>query len=167
MAAEIAIKVGINAISTAIFATTVHELAHASHWSLGYNTADYALNANFNRKLAESWAQAVGWFITAKYEGLQPQNVSTNIIIRESEQTRSLSYIQNQGNYYTPAFIDLIDNYNQPSNPNDQANNYTLSELEATLAKCSKNWSAYRDKLAERTSNPTETHMLWIFNNYK
>ncbi len=167
LAAEIAVKVGTNASAVDIFATTAHELAHASHWSLGYNTADYAFNANFNRKLAESWAQAVGWFITARYYGLQPQNVATDIITNESQQTRSLSYIQNQASYYTPVFIDLIDNYNQPSNPNDHANNYTLSELEAILAQCPKNWYAYRDKLAEKTNNPTKTQAIWIFNNYK
>ena len=166
LAAEIAVKMGTNANAVDIFATTAHELAHASHWSLGYNTADYAVGANFNRRLAESWAQAVGWFITARYFGLQPQNVTTNIIIGESRQGFTLAQIQSSDFYYTPVFIDLIDNFNQ-GNPSDQANNYTLSELEATLAQCPKNWYSYRDKLAERTNNPTETQAIWIFNNYK
>lgn len=166
LAAEIAVKMGTNAATVDIFATTIHELAHASHWSLGYNTADYSLNANHNRRLAESWAQAVGWFVTARYFGLEPQNAGANIITGESRQGFSLAQIQVSDFYYTPAFIDLIDNFNQ-GDPNDQANNYTLSELEATLAQCPKNWYAYRDKLAERTNNPSETQAIWIFNNYK
>jgi hypothetical protein len=150
-----------------IFATTIHELAHASHWSFGFTTADYTLGLNYNRRLAESWAQAVGWFVTSKFYNTTPQNTTTDVYNPESLQWMTLTKIKEQNEYYTPAFIDLIDNYNQPSNPNDFAKNYTLGELEETLAKCPKNWYSYRDKLAERTSNSTENQMLWIFNNYK
>jgi hypothetical protein len=135
---------------------------------VGFTTIDYTAGFNYNRRLAESWAQAVGWFITARqYGGIDPQNTTANTLGNpEMYQNITINEMKAPDAYYTPAFIDLIDNLNQ-GDPNDQANNYILAELEATLAQCPKNWYAYRDKLAERTNNATENQMQWIFNNYK
>jgi hypothetical protein len=167
-----------------VFGTTIHELAHASHWSLGYSTADYILNANFNRKLTESWAQAVGWFVTAKYFNLAsrnvsfltnpyPQNISSDVALWESRQGDfwTDNYVSNwrledNNSYYTTAFIDLIDNLNQ-THCQENANNYSLKDLELVLAQTPKNWFSYRDKLEATTSNPSEAQAMYIFNYYR
>jgi hypothetical protein len=165
-----------------VFGTTCHELAHASHWSLGYTTADYILNANFNRKLTESWAQCVGWYMAAKYFSSErntpfltnpyPQNVGFNVATSQSRQSDSgdLNYLSHwrttdNNSYYTTAFIDLIDNLNQ-NNCQETANNYSLRELERILSQCPTNWYSYRNKLESTTANPSEAQAMYIFNYY-
>jgi hypothetical protein len=168
---------GNNIGPTNVFATTIHELAHASHWSLGYTTADYAIGANYNRKLAESWAQAIGWYVTAKYFNVAtrnlshitnpyPQNIASNVIEHESWQNTPITVWQTNDEYYTSAFIDLIDNFSQPTLP-ESASNYSLSQLELALFLSPKNWYSYRNTLESLTSNPSEAQAMWIFNNYK
>jgi hypothetical protein len=99
--------------------TACHELGHVSHWSLGYTTADYTLGANYNRKYAESWAQCIGWFATAKYFSpnryvnynsiIFPQNVNSDIYSNGGQQSQKNAFwkVINNDAYCTPAFYRL------------------------------------------------------------
>ncbi len=150
-----------------VFATAIHELAHTSHWQLGFTTAHYALLGNHAR-LAESWAQAVGWQLTNDVYSAVLEDPEVN---SEGYQRMALAYIQESGFYYTPLFIDLIDDYNQhdsydSSCPDDEASGYTLSQLEDFLEQEPTSWDNYRNYLRDHSSNPTEIYALWLFDNY-
>jgi hypothetical protein len=61
-----------NNSSSQIYATTIHELAHASHWEL--RRGEWNDN-NLETKVKESWARGVEWELTrmvypsSKYKG--------------------------------------------------------------------------------------------------
>jgi hypothetical protein len=152
-----------------IFATTIHELAHSSHWKMGFNTALFSLHVN-NRKLAESWAQAVGWQVTNSTYGALGFPPSDP----EGLQFYTLDFIQNGPNFqrsYTPLFIDLIDNYNQftadTRYPNEIVTGYNLGQLEGFLKQRPTNWYQLRDHIVSNnlaTQNDTQT--INLFNDY-
>jgi len=175
-AAQIAVRIENSANPQRIFEVTCHELGHASHWSLGYTTADYVVGANFNRKYAESWAQCIGWFATAKYFSpnrylnfnniIFPQNVNFNVYPGGGQQQNPLAFWQGDQRYYTPAFIDLIDNF-QLALP-ETASNYTLGQLEASVARRPKNWHQIRDQIFnDYPTNPSRNQVITIFNTYR
>ncbi len=164
-AAEIRLPFDINDAeidSRNIFGTTIHELAHASHWDLGFTSANY-LDLN-KRKFAESWAQAVGWEITRKVYA----NVSSAITDFDNLQGSSLANITNTA--YTPLFIDLMDNHNQVDDagvrPNDLAVGYTIGELENFLKLYPNNWTNYRNHLLNNNGILNDAHTAYLFDNY-
>lgn len=120
--------------SRKVFGTTIHELAHASHWEIGYSTGQYVVDWIFgDPRLPESWAVGVEWRITNDvYSGYG--------IYNNRYQQRTISQIVEEDEGYTPLVIDLIDTNNQRISyggninyPNDQVENYTLSQLENAL----------------------------------
>jgi hypothetical protein len=159
-----------------VFATTIHELTHASHWAMGMSYAAYCSNAGQAGRMAESWAQAVGWHITRIVYA--PNNPTNNILDDvDNTQLTSLTAMNQTGNcitdngpWYTPLFIDLIDNYNQVINgsnrPNDQANGYTITQLQSFLMARPTNWYMYRDYLESNSNNATETAAIQLFSDY-
>ncbi|MDR0941113.1 MAG: hypothetical protein LBM68_02675, partial [Bacteroidales bacterium] len=146
-----------------IFGTTVHELAHASHWEIGYTYGQYLVDLIFSEPfLPESWAQGVETVI------------ATNIYGQEwswkwNQQRDKLSEIT-QG--YTPIVWDLIDNKNQryleddAAYPIDKVSGYTLAQLEKALYGV-KTWNGWRDAIRNMYNNPTEDYLNELFANYK
>ena len=54
-----------NKDSRNIVATTIHELAHVSHWEIGYSTGQYVIDALVDDPfLPESWAKGVEYTVT-------------------------------------------------------------------------------------------------------
>jgi hypothetical protein len=144
-----------------IFGTTVHELAHASHWEIGYSYGQYVLDAIFSEPfLPESWALGVESVITSDVYGNtweQNQRVTLNDILG------------NGG--YTPIVWDMIDNFNQRewygnSYPVDRVSGYTLPQLENAL-KNNTSWEAWRNAIRDMYDNPTESYLNELFANYK
>jgi hypothetical protein len=165
--------------SLSIFATTIHELTHAAHWAIGMSTATYCANSGQAGRLAESWAQMVGWFITKQVylpAGLNPAGLNFTQFDQDAIQDRTLANMAvvstcfSNGAWYTPLFIDLVDNYNQntwSSNfPVDNANGYTLQQLQSFLNARPTNWYMYRDHLQNNSSNPTEAAAVQLFSDY-
>jgi hypothetical protein len=157
----------------AILGTTIHELAHAVHWSIGMSYSAYCSNAGQAGRLAESWAQAVGWHVTRQIYGIQlnpwedfdsMQLTSLNTFAGQSANCASNSA------WYTPLFIDLMDNYNQvillSNRPNDTVSGYTITELQNFLFAHPTNWYMYRDVLQNNSANPTETAAVQLFSDY-
>lgn len=165
-----------NGNSQRTFATTIHELAHASHWELGYSTEQYLVDYIFNHALIpESWADCVEHVITSSV-------YSNNW---EDNQWKKFSDISNG---YTPLFIDLIDDENQRDKhsgntnyPIDRVYGYTLSQLENVLDKTYINLGlleileplyesfaigVYKNKLRDTYSNSSEGYIDELFGNY-
>jgi hypothetical protein len=143
------------------------------------STATYCANSGQAGRLAESWAQMVGWFITKQVylpAGLNPAGLNFTQFDQDAIQDRTLANMAvvstcfSNGAWYTPLFIDLVDNYNQntwSSNfPVDNANGYTLQQLQSFLNARPTNWYMYRDHLQNNSSNPTEAAAVQLFSDY-
>ena len=135
-----------------LYATTIHELAHASHWGMGahdFNAAD--------TKVKESWARGVQWELTRmRYR---------NYLGRE----RSTSN-------YTLVVADMIDNtlsdntnfgYGRFANETqDKVSGYSIRQLEDALRGKHK-WNTWRDNIKNRYNNGTEHHLNELFAAYE
>jgi len=173
--------------SFVIFGTTIHELAHASFWEMGYSTGQYLIDY-FSSKtiMTESWSMCFQNTITNSiYPGLDP--VDTDDLYKyQDHQQRSTIASKSDG--YSPLFIDLIDNVNQglyvPALPKDRVEGYTLSQLENAMDKTyidlsflgsdifmpyyeSFAYSIYQTKLKDLYNNPTEGYIEELFSNYE
>jgi hypothetical protein len=157
----------------AIFGTTIHELTHAAHWKIGMTYSLYCSPIGGGGRLAESWAEAVGWHVTREVytPTVDPMNDFDN------RQRMTLAAIQanstclSNSSWYTPLFIDLMDNFNQsltPFNnlPNDGAANYNIVDLQNYLIARPVNWHLYRSFLEANSANPTEAAAVQLFNDY-
>jgi len=112
------------------YATTIHELAHASHWNM--NRVNFK---NVNAKVKESWARGVQWELTRmvypKYKGRRWDS----------------RYID-----YTLVVADLIDGIGEGNtnygfnNFKDQVSGFTISQIEYSL-KYAQSWNQWREKL--------------------
>jgi len=123
--------------SSSIYATTIHELAHASHWELRKNNWNFG---NTHTKVKESWARGVEWELTrmkypsSKYKG---------------------RFWNTKSKDYTLVVADLIDNdfnsTNEATNrgfidSRDQVSGFTISQLEYSI-KNVQSWNDWRDRL--------------------
>lgn len=116
------------------YATTLHELGHASHWKMGWWTF-----TGVQENVAESWARGVQWELS-----------------RMVYPNYSVGYSGN----YTGIVQDLIDNDNSAA---DQTAGYSISQIENSL-KYQKTWQNWRDKIKRDHENPTKNHLDAIFN---
>jgi hypothetical protein len=152
-----------------IFATTIHELAHAAHWRIGMTYTAYSTNVGQAGRLAESWATMVGWYITRDtYQAPLIQNGQfwQPWMEKDDEQLRALANMSG-GNvisndpWYTPLFVDLIDDYNQVVNgagrPVDVVSGYQINYLQNVLIQRPTNWYMYRDYVQ---SNPPQNTIV-------
>ncbi|MCQ2959451.1 MAG: hypothetical protein MJ198_04595 [Bacteroidales bacterium] len=117
--------------SNEIFSTTIHELAHASHWYMGYSTLQYCIDYITSSSLiAESWASCVEWYVSKDVYGYQED-------IRLNMQREK---VEDMFDGYTSLFIDIIDDYNQNENlgegyPMDRVKDYSMKQIETALDK--------------------------------
>jgi hypothetical protein len=159
-----------------IFNATIHELTHASHWDIGMNYPAYISNAGQAARLAESWADGVAWHSTQLVYGnvIDPR---WNAQVDNANQMLSIPDITSTFNYYTPLFIDLMDNFNQgdpnlnPSSnkanlPIDIVSGYTMSQLQSFLNARPTNWYMYRDYLETNSTNVNESQAIQLFSIY-
>ncbi len=143
-----------NGNSKEVFGTTIHELSHASHWEIGYSTSQYVVDAIFSGvRLPESWATGVE---TVILDDIYGTNYS------ERKQNLRISDMTNGGHWngYTCT-------HNQRDNghlfPDDDVENYTLSQLEVALSYSPASWWGWRDEIKNRFNNPTENHLDKLF----
>jgi hypothetical protein len=171
--------------SIELFGTTTHELAHASHWQIGYSTAQYLIDFIFSSSfLPESWATCIEHKLTSDIYKSSSTYAYKNW---NDMQYSTIASFSSTG--YTPVFIDLIDSRNQKSiygsaYPVDQVEGYSLSELENVLVKTynvlkgfdppvlqaiweSFSISTYKNKLEKTYVNPTEEYIDELFDNYQ
>ena len=160
-----------------IFATTIHELAHVSHWNMGYSTLQYVIDWTKEPVIAESWAACVEYYITSNIYG---GNCATDY---------QGSEISDMNDGYTSLFIDMIDVYNQRVKgdlfPIDKVSGYTLEQIENALDKTyaelkvtpinpeilqvsfeSFGKTILKNKLKKLYENPTEDNLDELFDNF-
>lgn len=159
-----------------IFGTTIHELAHASHWELGFTSVEWLTNNN-KKRFSEAWAIGVEYKITNDvYQSLSfvPPLINNYVYNYQSNQNYTLAQIPNQVTYF-PLFVDLMDNLNQSSiqtsYPNDLVSGFTLSRLELNLANNPSNWDGMRNACVQLQNfgvqGGTQANIYYIFDNYK
>jgi len=128
-----------------IYGTTIHELAHASHWNM--TSSDYN---NASDKVAESWARGVQWELTR----MVWDNYFGGPTIRPN---------------YTQVVVDMIDpNYSSSANNrnnglwNDNVTGYSIRQIEDAL-NGQRTWNGWRDNIRNRYANPTENNLAALF----
>lgn len=134
--------------SMTIYATVIHELAHAAHWNM---------DSSAFRKLGspsiikESWARGVQWELTRMvypdYRGggtLRPN--------------------------YTQLVVDMIDapfDINQGVGfPIDNVQGYTIRQIEDAL-KGQTSWEGWRDNIIRMYNNETENNLPALFEHWR
>jgi hypothetical protein len=140
--------------------TTLHELAHASHWEFRKGMWDFNMTSD---KLKESWAMGVAWSLN----GLRyPQNNPWDQLDFDWMRTEG----EGEG-IYTPLIMDLIDNTNQGvgniNRPFDRVTGYTISDIEAVIGG-SNNIQSLNQNLRNRyPNNPTRFVHDELFQQYE
>lgn len=147
--------------SVQTYATTIHELAHASHWSMSswhYNRMNdcddipLGVMCSGDSEVAESWARGVEWELTR------------------------MIYIDYRGGAtnrpkYTQVVVDMID-YPPKSNIDinngserlneDNVEGYTIRQLEDALIGELK-WDGWKNKIKKLYNNDTEENLDALF----
>lgn len=129
-----------------IYATTIHELAHASHWNMGHSDFN-----NTDLIVKESWARGVQRQLTrmvySSYSPTYSRLDYTGIVqdmIDGNKTTRS---------YYHSKF----DTYSYKTYA-DQVSGYSIKQIEDAL-KGQKNWNGWRNNIKNKYSNGTENNL--------
>ena len=126
-----------------IYATTIHELAHASHW--GMNRSDFN---DTETQVKESWARGVQWSLTTQTYFNYPGGG------------------ENRPNY-TEVVVDMIDT---PADRNtgsevltqDNVQGYTIRQIEDAV-NGQETWNGWRDNILNRYNNATEGNLRVLF----
>lgn len=129
--------------SREIYATTIHELAHASHWDLKRNDFD-----DSESRVKESWARGVQWILTR----MEYPTYTGGATIRPR---------------YTQLVVDLIDsnsdvNRGSENTAEDNVSGYTPRQIEDAL-QGQKTWNGWRNNIINRYNNATEGNVNTLF----
>ena len=147
--------------SQEIFGTAIHELAHASHWEIGYSSAQYAIDWVFDSPyLPESWAVGVETVLT--------RDIYSSTAYNSFYQNWKISQMSDG---YTCIVEDLIDTDNQRNRsiyyPDDKVSGYSLWQIEQALPNNLGSWWNWRTNLKEKFENPTEVYLDALFQSFK
>lgn len=133
-----------------IYATTIHELAHAVHWEM--SPSSYYLSAS---TVNESWATGVQWALTkmvyplykGKYcsPGIDYRNVVVDMIDPDVI------------SYPNPNFVSYGFGGDQ-----DQVEGYTIVQVQNSLIGPTT-WNEWKDNIKNNYSNATAQHMDALF----
>ncbi|MFH6965259.1 hypothetical protein ACHRVK_22020 [Flavobacterium plurextorum] len=115
------------------YGTTIHELAHSSHWKMAWWTFQ-----TVDERVAESWARGVQW-----------------------ELTRMV--YPNYGNIYFGTYTGVVEDMIDSDNSfGDNVSGYTIRQIENSLMY-QKNWEDWRNKIINDYDNPTENNLPALF----
>lgn len=123
-----------NNTSCEIYATTIHELAHASHFNM--KKSDYRPSDD---KVKESWARGVQWDLTRMtYPNYVPSEFRPK---------------------YTLVVKDMIDGLSGY----DQVTGYDIRQIEDALLG-NRTWNEWKDNIKNSYTNATENNLDALFN---
>lgn len=132
-----------------IYATTMHELAHAVHWDMSSPVGSFTSYSLTNDRVYDSWSTGIQWILTRMtypyYKG------------RENSSSR-----------YTNLIMDLIDgptgeNYNfGTSYPIDQVHGYNIVDIQNAL-KDATTLNQWKTNLKNNYGNTTENYVDALF----
>ncbi len=143
-----------------IYQTTLHELAHISHWDMGWSGVE--------DKVIESWAIGVAYHLGTRV-------YSKNNL--DWSDMQHVTFDRMKGDLegkYTPLVIDLMDTENQRATrggssnyPIDRVSGYTIVQIEKAL-KNAKNLTQWCQNVATQKaiSNADRNLLQELFNNY-
>lgn len=168
--------------SDLIYGAVTHEMAHASHYRMDRGFFLNISGAGCRlQTMAESWALGVETVVTNdRYLGLNSNYVgsnnisdlSTNIYKRLYNSDRQEKPIEHKSNYeYTPIVIDLVDDFNQKFQINDQSlpidrvMGYSLKQIQTSLNN-SRGPHTWKERLKSQHSNATENYVDELFGVY-
>lgn len=130
--------------SDEVFSTTCHEITHTTHserWG-GLGAVQYA---QVERRIQESWAVAVEWWLTGlEYRGRGIADYGTETYAVEVQYPNQFAFQYWRPNIsatYTTLFINLIDDFNEvgvnftgrTAIVNDQVTDYTIAGIEQDI----------------------------------
>jgi hypothetical protein len=128
-----------NNSSSQIYATTIHELAHASHWEL--RRGEWNDN-NLETKVKESWARGVEWELTR--------------VVYPSSKYKGRFWNTNQKDYalVVADMIDRATTYSTRINERfrdsrDQVSGCTIQQIEDVLEDTSL-WEDWKNQLSKK-----------------
>jgi hypothetical protein len=135
-----------------IYATTIHELAHASHYNM--DKSDFH---DTESKVKESWARGVQWELTRMvypdYKGgstFRPQY--TQVVVDMIDDSAPLN-----------SYGSTININNGSENLNqDNVNGYTIRQIEDAL-KHQEKWNNWKENLIKKYDNETEENLDILF----
>ncbi|MDO5637303.1 MAG: hypothetical protein Q4G18_08640 [Myroides sp.] len=168
-----------------IFGTTIHELAHAAHWTVDKLSYDNMVRGslfnlsetqrNHYQRLRETWPTTVetmfaleryrNGFNIAGYEYKRhPQEIRVNFGNLQRQTTAG-------ERFYTSGGYDMLDNFNQREHgvefPVDRVSGYTLPQLEAALVRA-ETWQDWRNNIKRMyPNNPTREFLDELFANWE
>ncbi len=141
----------INPASYQIYATTIHEIAHLSHFE---HSSSYTFIFDIESRLKESWAVAVGWQFTRERYNWADNNKNLTEVGRQEE-----------GNpVYTPYIVDFMDVHNQ-AGVDDRVRGYSIEQLENAVLESLHFWDFNR--YIRNVDNPTEGNINRLFRPYR
>jgi len=136
---------GAPAIET--YSTTIHELAHASHWNMGY---DFYQTESI---VKESWARGVEWDLTRMiYPDYEPWYCNS-LCVEPSSRS------------YTGVVQDLIDDDNRFGNTSllgEEVTGYSIRQIEDAL-RYRRTWDTWRNNILNGYNNDTEDNLEALF----
>lgn len=160
---------GANRTAQQQYRTTIHELAHASH----FNMSHWHFR-NTEPMVKESWAVGVAWsFERLRYR--RPFDLQ-NLRLQNGEMLtngKTFDVVNFGERKYTPIVIDLIDNINQRANnggnrdfPLDLVTGYSIRNIEDALNR-RRTMNAWRDELKNNLpAGMTSARVDALFSNY-
>ncbi|QDH79261.1 hypothetical protein FKX85_09540 [Echinicola soli] len=138
--------------SSRIYATTLHELAHASHWELRKNN----WNNNTDDKVQESWARGVQWALGRlrypNYKGRERSFDDYTLVVADMNDDVD----SNNTNY---GFGYLF------GETQDQVSGYTIKQIEDVLSYTST-WNDWKNNIKNRYTNGPENNLDALFAAY-
>jgi len=168
--------------SDLVIGTTIHELAHASHWSMdrenyndlvwkGYIEAETIGMKRHNKRakrLLETWATTVEIHLTKRLYQKKYLGTYRYGFLKDDLQRQLISGGETF-DFYTTCGYDMIDNENQSLSdsrrPIDRVSGYTIKQLENALSGCDV-WGEWKTKLKRSYDNDTENNLDELFNNW-
>ena len=137
------------------YITTIHELAHASHWEMDRNVF-----RDTDTKVKESWARGVQWELGrmtySNYRGgstIRPNY--TQVVIDMIDDRAPLNQFGNTVNINNGS-----ENINQ-----DDVTGYTIRQVEDAILN-QKNWNNWRDNIKNRYNNGTKQNLDALFSHW-
>lgn len=125
------------------YATTIHELSHASHWNMDRN--GFRNIPDNEDRIKESWARGVEWELTRMtYPDYRASEIRPK---------------------YTLVVMDMIDNDNRFGNTSisgEGVSGYTIRQIEDAL-NGQKTWVNWKNNIKIRYNNATENNLDALF----
>ena len=145
-----------------VFATTIHELAHASHWDLAVQKTNRNDFIYADDILAESWARGVQWAFTRleyPYYLLAYGRLNYTGIVQDMIDEYGMKETSSWWNFDTEKWGEpaIYKSYI------DKVTGYTLFEIENSLIGI-KTWNNWKDNIKNKYSNETESNLDAAFN---